>query len=210
MGGTLPLLAAWLQKFSSDPGRRSVRFYSVNSLGAVLGAALAGFWLVQTFGMIIAMQSAAIVNFAIGVLAVASAARIDGSQRKFEPLAATRSPRPIAPGTVRWAGLIVALTGGISMGLEVLASRSSALIFGPSLQSFAVVLIAFILGIGLGSAWIASPRRRKRGSERMVVRAVLRGGGMGGIAGVQDRAMGGLLPVGDDRTSANAGWLYLS
>ena len=55
------------------------------------------------------------------------------------------------------------------MGLEVLASRSSALIFGPSLQSFAVVLIAFILGIGLGSAWIASPRRRKQSSERMVV-----------------------------------------
>ena len=35
MGGTLPLLAAWLQKFSTDAGQRSARFYSVNSLGAV-------------------------------------------------------------------------------------------------------------------------------------------------------------------------------
>src|SRR5581483_3564289 len=26
MGGTLPLLASWLQKFSDDPGRRSARF----------------------------------------------------------------------------------------------------------------------------------------------------------------------------------------
>lgn len=33
MGGTLPLLAAWLQKSSADAGRRSARFYSVNSLG---------------------------------------------------------------------------------------------------------------------------------------------------------------------------------
>jgi predicted membrane-bound spermidine synthase len=41
MGGTLPLLAAWLQKNSTDAGRRSARFYSVNSLGAVLGAGLA-------------------------------------------------------------------------------------------------------------------------------------------------------------------------
>ena len=48
------------------------------------------------------------------------------------------------------------------MGLEVLASRSLALIFGSSLQSFAVVLIAFILGIGLGSAWMASPKRAGR------------------------------------------------
>ena len=53
------------------------------------------------------------------------------------------------------------------MGLEVLSSRSLALIFGSSLQTFAVVLIAFILGIGLGSAWIASPARQTSG-ERLV------------------------------------------
>ena len=50
MGGTLPLLAAWLQKCSPDAGRRSARFYSVNSLGAVCGAGLTGFWLVQWWG----------------------------------------------------------------------------------------------------------------------------------------------------------------
>ena len=170
MGGTLPLLAAWLQKFSSDPGRRSARFYSVNSLGAVLGAALAGFWLVQTFGMIRTLQVAALVNLVIGVLAVMLGRKgLAEAGSSDEPAAATGEPQIVAPGTLRWAGLIVALTGGVSMGLEVLASRSSALIFGPSLQSFAVVLIAFILGIGLGSAWIASPRPRKRSSERMVV-----------------------------------------
>src|SRR5665213_3683669 len=49
MGGTLPLLVAWLQKFYTDAGRRSARFYSVNSLGAVVGATLAGFWLVEQF-----------------------------------------------------------------------------------------------------------------------------------------------------------------
>jgi len=86
-----------------------------------------------------------------------------------EPAAATKPLEITATGTLRWACLIVALTGGVSMGLEVLASRSSALIFGPSSQSFAVVLIAFILGIGLGSAWIASPRRRSQASERLVV-----------------------------------------
>ncbi|MFZ0828113.1 MAG: fused MFS/spermidine synthase [Verrucomicrobiia bacterium] len=170
MGGTLPLLAAWLQKFTSDPGRRSARFYSVNSLGAVLGAALAGFWLVQTFGMIATLQITAAVNLIIGVLAVMLGRKeLAEAGQGAEPEAAAGEPVVVATGTLRRAGLIVALTGGVSMGLEVLASRSSALIFGPSLQSFAVVLIAFILGIGLGSAWIASPRRQKRSSERMVV-----------------------------------------
>jgi predicted membrane-bound spermidine synthase len=170
MGGTLPLLASWLQRFYSDPGRRSARFYSVNSLGAVLGAALAGFWLVQTFGMIRTLEVAAVTNLVIGVLAVIlgreEMATKDSGAKPVEPAGDTPL---VSPGTLRWAGLIVALTGGVSMGLEVLASRSSALIFGPSLQSFAVVLIAFILGIGLGSAWIASPRQRNRSSEQLVV-----------------------------------------
>jgi spermidine synthase len=55
------------------------------------------------------------------------------------------------------------------MGLEVLASRSLALIFGSSLQSFAVVLMAFILGIGFGSTAISSPRLQRWQSEKTVV-----------------------------------------
>lgn len=169
MGGTLPLLAAWLQKSYADPGRRSARFYSVNSLGAVLGAALAGFWLVQTFGMIATLQFTALVNLVVGTVAILiGGARVAEPQRQ-EQMATPAGVEAASPGTLRWAGLIVALTGGVSMGLEVLSSRSLALIFGASLQSFAVVLVSFILGIGLGSAWIASPRRRGRSSERMII-----------------------------------------
>jgi predicted membrane-bound spermidine synthase len=182
MGGTLPLLAAWLQKSYADPGRRSARFYSVNSLGAVVGAALAGFWLVQAFGMAATLRITALVNVLVGTAAILLSRSV--SQDATQRVPATPEGRAgLPPGQdARSAslpdatqrvpatpGLIVALTGGVSMGLELLSSRSLALIFGSSLQSFAVVLIAFILGIGLGSAWIASPRRRAGSSERMIV-----------------------------------------
>lgn len=169
MGGTLPLLAAWLQKSSVDPGRRSARFYSVNSLGAVLGAAFAGFFLVQAFGMVETLQITATVNLVVGILAVLLS---KGGITKPAPTpksAAATASDGVTPQTLRWAGIIVAVTGGVSMGFEVLSSRSLALIFGSSLQSFAVVLIAFILGIGLGSAWISSPRRRGRSTERLTI-----------------------------------------
>jgi len=168
MGGTLPLLAAWLQHFSTDAGRYSARFYSVNSLGAVAGAGLAGFWLVQNLGMISALQMTALVNVMIGATAILLSRQF---QRQPHPdgSAPGAEPEVTLPGTLRWAGAIVALTGAVSMGLEVLASRSLAMIFGSSLQSFAVVLMAFILGIGLGSAWIASPRRREHSSEKTIV-----------------------------------------
>jgi spermidine synthase len=152
MGGTLPLLAAWLQKHSDDAGRNSARFYAINSLGAVFGAALAGFYLVRQWGLVASLQWAAMVNLLIGATAI-----ILSRNDEETPSSATPTVGPTeSPNTFRWATLLVALTGGVSMGLEVLASRALAMIFGSSLQSFAIVLIAFILGIGLGSTVISS------------------------------------------------------
>lgn len=171
MGGTLPLLAAWLQKQAVDAGRCSARFYSVNSLGAVCGAGVAGFYLVQTVGMVPTLQITALANVVIGGVAILLSRR---PATEAEPQASVAAPGdPGHPGLLRWAGALAALTGGVSMGLEVLASRSLALIFGSSLQAFAVVLMAFILGIGLGSAAVASTRLRRWNSERLVVLLLL-------------------------------------
>jgi spermidine synthase len=159
MGGTLPLLAAWLQKNSVEAGRRSARFYSVNSLGAVAGAALAGFYLVQTAGMVAALQITALVNVIIGSTAILLGSEKTGNGVRTLP-SEEKIDDPIR--SWRWAGALVALTGGVSMGLELLASRSISLLLGSSLQSFAVVLIAFILGIGAGSAVIASAKLRQQ------------------------------------------------
>lgn len=168
MGGTLPLIGAWLQSFSAEAGRRSARFYSLNSLGAVAGAGLAGFWLVQHLGLVATLQITGLINVLIG----ATAGWLSRSQT-FEnettaPLAPEISSESTSSLGWRVSCLIVALTGAVSMALEVLASRSLAMIFGSSLQSFAVVLMAFILGIGLGSAWMASSRR-KIADARLVV-----------------------------------------
>jgi len=163
MGGTLPLLAAWLQRKFPDAGRWSARFYSINSLGAVCGSGLAGFFLVRELGMVSTLQMTALANVLVGFTAVALARQ----QGDLEPVAAQTAPAPEAgrpapvPALFRSACALVALTGGVSMGLEVAASRSLVLIFGASLQAFAIVLMAFILGIGVGASIIASPRIKR-------------------------------------------------
>jgi predicted membrane-bound spermidine synthase len=157
MGGTLPLVAAWLRNRSGDAANKSARFYAVNSLGAVCGAGLAGFYLVRTLGIASALQFTALLNALIGVIALfLSRGQRDRARTNPAVKAAPPAPHVLEPMPLRWAGLMVAITGAVSMGLEVLASRSLALVFGASLQSFAIVLIAFILGIGLGSAVITS------------------------------------------------------
>src|SRR5712671_754215 len=168
MGGTLPLLAAWLQQFSLEAGRRSALFYSVNSLGAVAGAGLAGFWLVQNLGLAATMQMTGLVNVLIGATACWLSQKQDCPA--IHTTATPAKNLPEQPSFLNWrlSCAIVALTGAVAMAMEVLASRSLAMIFGSSLQSFAVVLMAFILGIGLGSAWIASSRR-KFSDQKLIV-----------------------------------------
>lgn len=165
MGGTLPMIAAWLQKSSLEAGRRSALFYAINSLGAVFGAWLAGFILVPSIGMPPTITAAAIVNVLIGLTAINIAKKQKGDLGKErQPAEKMPTTPPVVSVTgarlFRWGCVLVALTGGVSMSLEVLASRCLSLIFGASLQAFSIMLMAFILGIGLGSVAIASARRQ--------------------------------------------------
>jgi len=97
------LLAAWLQHFFPDAGRYSARFYSVNSLGAVAGAGLAGFWLVQNLGMISALQMTALVNVTIGAAAILLSRQFQKQPHPDESGPVTE-PEVTLPGTLRWAG----------------------------------------------------------------------------------------------------------
>jgi len=173
MGGTFPILAAWLQKNVSDAGRRSARFYSVNSLGAMCGAGMTGFWLVEWLGLRKTMDLSALVNVIIGLTAIGIGRKQPAEGPAQSQSAAARQSKsdlPQASAVVfRRACLVVALTGAVSMGLEVLASRCLCLIFGASLQVFSIVLMAFILGIAVGSAVIASPRWKQLRAETTAI-----------------------------------------
>ncbi len=185
MGGTLPLLAAWLQKHSQDAGRWAARFYSINSLGAVAGACLAGFFMIRTLGLVSTLQLTALINVVIGFAAIGLARKqiIQTESAANVPVDSSEQESRLSPNALSagWATMLVALTGGVSMGLEVLASRSLTLIFGASLQAFAIVLMAFILGIGLGSAAIASPRLKRWQSPGLIFGLLLSAAAVVGV-----------------------------
>ena len=102
MGGTLPVLAAWLQKSVPDAGRRSARFYSVNSLGAVCGAGLAGFLLVTWLGMTASLQATAIANVLVGFTALAIA-RMQIAEEIPSTSVETSTPAPRSSSRATWA-----------------------------------------------------------------------------------------------------------
>jgi spermidine synthase len=183
MGGTLPLLAAWLQKNSKDAGRWTARFYSINSLGAVAGACLAGFFMIRSLGLVSTLQVTGLVNVIVGFAAIGleRKRKVQGEVNSTVPVPTTEVESTPTVLSTRWVTLLVGLAGGVSMGLEVLASRSLTLIFGASLQAFAIVLMSFILGIGLGSAAVASPRLKRWQSPGLIFGLLLSAAAIVGV-----------------------------
>lgn len=66
MGASLPLLASWVGKHVAHAGVEVGRLYTVNTLGAAFGCAVAGFFLIGFLGVSTTAYLACAVNLAVG------------------------------------------------------------------------------------------------------------------------------------------------
>jgi spermidine synthase len=161
MGGTLPVLTRAFMGADRDALKPSLgRLYGLNTLGAVAGTALAGFFLIEYVGIRASLWGTAAVNLALGAAAVALARPL----APLAPLAARptgaaspppASPEP-APAALRGiAFALLGLTAFASLLDEIAWTRVLVMIVGGSTYAFTLVLLVFLLGIGLGSAVVA-------------------------------------------------------
>lgn len=161
MGGTLP---AMVKHFAADlaGARREVaRLYAVNSLGAAAGAFAAGVGLVPALGLLRAGWVAVGVNAALGVGALALARRWSPGPPPAPAEAAAPGPEP--GSGERDPAILAALAGAAISGFTAMLYelgwiRVLSIVLGASAYAFTLILTAFILGIALGSFWLASRR----------------------------------------------------
>src|SRR3990172_2489954 len=73
MGATLPVVARGLVTEDATVGRWSALLYASNTLGAVLGAYLCGFWLIPTLGLTRTVVAAGLVNLGVAAVVLAIA-----------------------------------------------------------------------------------------------------------------------------------------
>ena len=152
MGGTLPVLT---RAFSAaDRGRLRAslgRLYGINTLGAVIGTALAGFVLIEHVGIRISLVGTAFINIAIGLIAL----RLPDPGGSADP---GREPGVNIDVPVllrRLALVLLAATAFVSLLDEIAWTRVLVMVVGGSTYAFTLVLLCFLLGIGLGSALVA-------------------------------------------------------
>ena len=169
MGATLPVLSRFVARSNEEAGAQIGRLYGANTIGAVIGTGLAGFYLLPTFGLHTTTVWTAAAN---GVLALAAAALSAGAI----PLEKDASGQAALPDEFdavhRKLWLIAALAGFAALLSEVAWFRLIGLLIGGSAYAFSVMLLAFLLGIGLGG-WAGGPaadRSYRAGGRALVLK----------------------------------------
>ena len=152
MGGTLPVLGRFLGGGGREPGREVGLLYGINTLGAVAGCFAAGFLLVRFLGVTGTLFLAGGLAVCVGTAAVLSGRRQEflAPERKKK---VSKRRRKEASGETAYRLLLVAfaVTGFCALAYEVLWTRILLFVMTTSVYSFAVMLTAFLAGIGLGS-----------------------------------------------------------
>ena len=161
MGATLPAIARWVETTPKGVSWLGY-FYGGNTMGAVFGCLLAGFYLLRLHDMPTATFVAVALNITVALIAL-GLARVTSHAPPAQE--ASAAPLVEAPGA-KWVYLTIALSGMTALGAEVIWTRLFTLILGGTTYTFSIILAVFLLGIGLGSSagsfiarQIESPRR---------------------------------------------------
>ncbi|MFA5028540.1 MAG: fused MFS/spermidine synthase, partial [Candidatus Methylomirabilota bacterium] len=157
MGATLPMLSRFCVSELTSLGRRLGDLYAVNTLGAVVGCALAGFALIPGLGLTGTIRLAVALNLAIAGLILLVVARLRRAVRSVDaqPADAPGPATPVAAAARSRLDLLLlvgfALSGGAAMVYENAWTRALSMVIGMSTYSFTIMLTTFLTGLGLGS-----------------------------------------------------------
>ena len=149
MGGTLPVLVKHLSNYTKEIGRNVSLLYFINSLGAVIGSVLAGFYLLESIGIRNTIYFGAIADGIVGVLVLIIAFSKNSTQKNIKDIKTVKFH--VTPKIYRVALTVAGISGLCAMIYEVVWLRLLIPILGSTTYSFSIVLIVFISGITLGS-----------------------------------------------------------
>ena len=153
MGGTLPAAAQAVTR-AGDVGRRDLAvLYGANTLGAVAGATLSTFVLLEALGTRRMLLCACIVNLVVAAIATVLATRMrDRAAFDVEDQTVEAEPPPPPPIAVspRFVLAAAALVGFAFLLMELVWYRMLGPILGGSSYTFGLILAVALAGIGAG------------------------------------------------------------
>lgn len=166
LGATFPLAIRWFADGSEQPARQGSTLYFLNTVGAAVGALLAGFVLIPRLGI----TWTTYVGMAASLLAAGCVWLVlkNSDESPVQPGLKSRpyekgAPSPVAPSVQSdraWLpAVVLGLSGFASLLHEIAWTRILSLVLGPTTYAFAAALAAVIAGVALGSGvgtWLVS------------------------------------------------------
>ena len=162
MGGTLPVLSSFISNRAAGLGSRLSFLYGFNTIGAVVGASATGFFLLPHYTVSTTLSLAVLINVLAGTLGIVLQAKaqavLDASAAGGEAVTDAGTPSVPPEGQrkdifslklVLWG---IGVSGFCALAYEVLWTRILSIVIGASVYGFTLLLMAFLAGIGLGSA----------------------------------------------------------
>jgi spermidine synthase len=152
MGATLPAMERVRAQMHRQ-GSSIAAIYAGNTFGAVLGVLAAAFWLVPEFGLARTALVCAALNLACAAVALKLFVEHEGEEPSPE--------HPHAPGAL----LLLATTGLLGIGYEVLVVRVLSQVAENTVYTFAMLLAVYLVGTALGAA---AYQRWRFGHDRLL------------------------------------------
>jgi spermidine synthase len=159
MGGTFPVLAQFIGKEKLQLVNRGTILYSVNTLGAAIGAFSAGFFLISKFGVNSTYNIAIILVLCIGSITIIMDKFFIGNKKK------SIMNEDIANNTFRKKSLktdsshnisyfqfkLLAFSSGLlALSAETIWTKMFAQVLQNSVYSFSAILVIFLFALGIG------------------------------------------------------------
>ena len=150
IGGTLPVVGQYVDRVGKQRGVKVTSLYVINTLGAVVGTLLAGFYLPVALGY----EQSYFLTMGLTLLVGLSALGLSRGVTKIHISAPQEHPDIVTTqGDISLAGLkqLSFFSGFTVLSLEVLWGRMFEQVLQNSVYTFAIILALFLLCIALGS-----------------------------------------------------------
>jgi spermidine synthase len=170
IGGTLPVLTHFLTHRLDLAGRRIGGLYGWNTVGAVLGCAVTGFWLLKNEGMTASLYFAVGLNLLIVLAALVLRFIVLSSKDKVAGKTGKAAPGSTLPalsgGMQRLLLIAAGITGMAALAYEVVWARFLSFLLHNEFYNYYLMLSMVLLGIGVGSLvyarWLDRVKKRLR------------------------------------------------
>ena len=156
MGATLPVLSRFVITRLSAVGSGLSTLYAINTIGAVTGSVVTGFYLIRTVGIHRSVYLAVACNVGIGILAWLLSRSTAADPTRALSQAAEREPGeacatdPAGAAGSRMLLWVFGLSGFASFAYEIFWTRALVHLMGNSTYAFTMMLASFLSGIALG------------------------------------------------------------